>query len=75
MRHQSHTTNKALLKLFGKEALMNMRLVEVKPSARKTKDRIVQKGKIIKVFTNDGLWTLLDKSKEFKDYTNKEDEN
>ena len=63
MRHQSHLTNKALLKLFGKERLKQMRLVEVKPSARKTKDKIVQEGKILKVFTNDGLWTLLDKMK------------
>ena len=63
MRHQSHLTNKALLKLFGKERLKQMRLVEVKPSARKTKDKIVQKGKILKVFTNDGLWTLLDMKK------------
>jgi hypothetical protein len=55
-------TNKVLLKLFGKERLKQMRLIEVKPSARKTKNKIVQEGKILKVFTNDGLWTLLDKS-------------
>jgi len=63
MRHQSHTTNKALLKLFGKEKLLNMRLVHVEPSASKTKNnKVVRKGKILKVFTSDGLWTLLDKS-------------
>lgn len=62
MRHQSHTTNKALVKLFGKEKLLNMRLVHVEPSASKTKNnKIVRKGKILKVFTNDGLWVLLDK--------------
>ena len=62
MRHQSHTTNKALLRLFGKEKLLNMRLVHVEPCASKTKNnKVVRKGKILKVFTNDGLWTLLDK--------------
>lgn len=62
MRHQSHTTNKALLKIFGKEKLMKMRLVHVEPSAKKIKNnKIVRKGKILKVFTNDGLWVLLDK--------------
>lgn len=62
MRHQSHITNKALVKLFGKEKLLNMRLVHVEPSASKTKNnKIVRKGKILKVFTNDGLWVLLDK--------------
>ena len=39
-----------------------IKLFEVKPSARKTKNKIIQEGKILKVFTNDGLWTLLDKS-------------
>ena len=62
MRHQSHTTNKALLKLFGKDKLLNMRLVHVEPCASKTKNnKIVRKGNILKVFTNDGLWVLLDK--------------
>lgn len=65
MRHQSHTTNKALLKLFGKEKLLNMRLVHVEPNASKTKNnKIVKKGKILKVFTNDGLWVLLDKNSQ-----------
>jgi hypothetical protein len=68
MRHQSHTTNKALLRLFGKDKLLNMRLVHVEPSAGKTKNnKIVRKGKILKVFTNDGLWTLLDKGQTGED--------
>ena len=67
MRHQSHTTNKALLKLFGKNKLLKMRLVHVEPTARNTKNnKIVRKGNILKVFTNDGLWVLLDKEKSNK---------
>lgn len=63
MKHKSHLTSKALRKIFTKEELMQMRLMNIE-SRVKVKNKIERKGKILKVYTGEGLFTLMDKSEE-----------